>query len=82
MPATDSPSFEMSGCLAAQVTEARERVRVAVKNSGIILRPQKIMVNISPADIRKAGNGFDLPVAVPEFLPQMALLKQICLSRL
>lgn len=57
------PSFEMSGCLAAQVTEARERVRVAVKNSGIILRPQKIMVNISPADIRKAGNGFDLPVA-------------------
>lgn len=38
-------------------------MRVAVKNSGIILRPQKIMVNISPADIRKAGNGFDLPVA-------------------
>ena len=57
------PCFEMSGYLAAQVREAKERVRVAIKNSGIVLRPQKLMINISPADIRKAGTGFDLPIA-------------------
>lgn len=58
------PSFEMSGYLATQVREAKERVRVAVRNTGIELRPQRIVVNISPADIRKAGTGFDLPIAV------------------
>lgn len=58
------PSFEMSGYLAAQVKEARERVRVAIRNSGIEIPPQRVVVNISPADIRKAGTGFDLPIAV------------------
>lgn len=58
------PCFEMSGYLAAQVREAKERVRVAVRNSGIELKPQRIVVNISPADIRKAGTGFDLPIAL------------------
>lgn len=58
------PIFEMSGYLAAQVKEARERVRVAIRNSGFELKPQKIIVNISPANLRKSGTGFDLPIAV------------------
>lgn len=58
------PGFDMSGYLALEVKEARERVRVAIKNSGINLNPQKIVVNISPADIRKDGTGFDLPIAI------------------
>lgn len=58
------PYFEMSGYLASQVREAKDRVRVAIKNSGIELRPERIVVNISPADVRKAGTGFDLPIAV------------------
>lgn len=58
------PYFEMSGYLASQVREAKDRVKVAIKNSGIELGPQRIVVNISPADIRKAGTGFDLPIAV------------------
>ncbi len=58
------PFFEMSGYLAAQVREAKERVRVSIKNSGYELRPQRILVNISPADVKKAGTGFDLPIAV------------------
>ena len=58
------PYFEMSGYLASQVRESKDRVRVAIKNSGIELRPEKIVVNISPADVRKAGTGFDLPIAV------------------
>ena len=58
------PYFDMSGYLATQVREAKERVRVAIKNTGIEIRPQRIVVNISPADVRKAGTGFDLPIAV------------------
>ena len=58
------PCFEMSGYLASQVRESKDRVRVAIKNSGIELRPERIVVNISPADVRKAGTGFDLPIAV------------------
>ena len=58
------PYFEMSGYLASQVRESKDRVRVAIKNSGIELRPERIVVNISPADVRKAGTGFDLPIAV------------------
>ena len=49
------PYFEMSGYLASQVRESKDRVRVAIKNSGIELRPERIVVNISPADVRKAG---------------------------
>lgn len=58
------PSFEMSGFLSNEVKEARERVRVAIRNSGYELPPQRIVVNISPADIRKCGTGFDLPIAL------------------
>ncbi len=58
------PSFDMVGYLASEVKEARERVRVALKNSGYILPPRRITVNLSPADIRKGGTGFDLPIAI------------------
>ncbi len=58
------PYFDMTGVLAAEVKEAKERVKAAIKNSGIELRPQRIVVNISPADIRKSGTGLDLPIAV------------------
>lgn len=58
------PVFEMSGFLAAQVKESRDRVKIAIKNSGVDLKPQKISVNMSPADIRKDGTGFDLPIAI------------------
>lgn len=57
------PYFDMSGYLAAQVREAKERVKVAIKNTGIDIRPQRVVVNISPADVRKVGTGFDLPIA-------------------
>lgn len=71
------PCFEMSGYLAAQVREAKERVRVAIRNSGIELRPQKIVVNISPADIRKAGTGFDLPIALGILAANEAVKKEL-----
>ncbi len=58
------PCFQMVGLLSSEVREARERVRVALKNTGISLPPMCINVNLSPADVRKEGTVFDLPVAV------------------
>lgn len=58
------PSFDMVGIPGSEVKEARERVRTAFRNSNIFLPPKKITVNLSPADIRKRGAGFDLPIAV------------------
>lgn len=57
------PDFSMVGYLTAQVREASERVKTALRNSGITLMPKRITVNLSPADIRKDGSGFDLPIA-------------------
>lgn len=58
------PSFEMVGLLSSEVREARERVRIALKNSGYFFPPKKITINISPAGLRKEGNYFDLPIAL------------------
>lgn len=58
------PMFLMVGYLSSQVKEAQERVKTAMKNSGMKLPPRKITVNLSPADLRKEGAGYDLPIAV------------------
>lgn len=57
------PMFNMVGYLSSQVKEAAERVKIALQNSGFELPPRRITVNLSPADIRKDGTGFDLPIA-------------------
>ena len=58
------PSFIMVGALAPEVREAQDRVRTALKNSGFRFPPKKVTINLSPADIRKSGTGFDLAIAV------------------
>lgn len=58
------PGFSMVGSLGSEVRESRERVMVALKNVGIELPPCHITVNLSPADMRKEGTAFDLPIAV------------------
>ncbi len=58
------PEFAMVGFLSSEVKEARERVRAALKNSGIVVPPGRLTVNLSPADLKKQGNSFDLPIAV------------------
>lgn len=58
------PYFDMTGYLSVEVREAKERVRAAIKNSGIVMKPQRVVINLSPADIRKSGTGFDLAMAV------------------
>ena len=57
------PSFDMVGALSTEVKEAASRVRTALKNAGFRLPPKRIVVNLAPADVRKDGSLFDLPVA-------------------
>ena len=58
------PSFEIVGLPDTSIKEAKERVRTAIKNSGFELQSRKIVVNLAPADTRKMGSSFDLPIAI------------------
>jgi magnesium chelatase family protein len=58
------PSFTIVGLPDAAVQEARERVRAAIRNSGCNFPMRRIVVNLAPADLKKAGPAYDLPIAV------------------
>src|SRR3984893_17431535 len=58
------PGFQLVGLGDAGVKEARERVRSAIRNSLLPFPLQRLTVNLAPAELRKEGSGFDLPVAV------------------
>ena len=58
------PAFTMVGLPDATVRESRDRVRLAIRNSGLDFPPHRITVNLAPADVRKAGSSFDLPIAL------------------
>ncbi|WP_319777909.1 YifB family Mg chelatase-like AAA ATPase [Maridesulfovibrio sp.] len=58
------PAFTMVGLAEGAVKESKERVFSALKNSGYRIPPSRITVNLAPADIRKAGSAYDLPLAV------------------
>ena len=62
------PQFDVVGLPDAAVSESRERVRTAMKNSGYILPPRRVAVNLAPADIKKYGTGFDLAITVALFV--------------
>src|SRR5689334_16826027 len=58
------PSFTMVGLPDASVRESRDRIRSAIRNSGFEFPRHRITVNLAPADMRKAGASFDLPIAL------------------
>ncbi len=58
------PAFVVVGLPDSAVKEARERVSAAIKNSKFLFPNKKITVNLAPADIRKEGSAFDLPIAI------------------
>jgi magnesium chelatase family protein len=58
------PGFTIVGLPDAALQEARERVRGAIRNSGLVFPPRRITVNLAPADLRKAGASLDLAIAI------------------
>lgn len=58
------PRFDIVGLPDAAVRESIERVRAAIKNSGIEFPMKRITINLAPADVRKEGPSFDLPIAI------------------
>jgi magnesium chelatase family protein len=62
--ASGIPSFTVVGLPDNAVRESRERILTAIRNSGFTIPPKKITVNLAPADIKKEGTAFDLPIAI------------------
>ena len=58
------PAFDIVGLPDTAVRESKERVRTAIRNSGIQLRQEKVTINLAPAGIRKDSPGLDLPIAI------------------
>ncbi|MFW6236402.1 MAG: magnesium chelatase domain-containing protein, partial [Desulfovibrionales bacterium] len=58
------PAFTMVGLAEGAVKESKERVFAALKNNGFRLPPSRITVNLAPADMRKEGSAYDLPLAL------------------
>ena len=61
---TNEDHFHTVGLPDAAVRESRDRVRAAIKNSGFEIPPTHITINLAPADMKKEGSGFDLPMAI------------------
>lgn len=81
------PVFDMVGYLGAEVREAKERVRTALRNSGFSLPARHITVNLSPANLHKEGSTFDLAIAVAilsamEMIPPNAVEEYVILGEL
>ena len=64
-------AFILVGLAATSVREARERVRSAIRNSGLPFPGKRLTVNLAPAELRKEGSGLDLPIAVAIALTQL-----------
>ena len=58
------PSWDIVGLPDISVREAKERVRTAIRNTNIDFQSKRIIVNLSPADTKKEGSSFDLPIAI------------------
>jgi len=58
------PQWTIVGLAASAVKESRERVGSALVNSGFKVPPKRITINLAPADVRKEGTAFDLPIAI------------------
>ncbi|HBA55125.1 YifB family Mg chelatase-like AAA ATPase [Syntrophorhabdus aromaticivorans] len=69
------PSFNIVGLPEASVKESKERVRAAIRNAGFEFPNDRITINLAPADVRKEGSSFDLPIAVG-ILASAGVIKQ------
>lgn len=69
------PAFSIVGLPETSVKESKERVRAAIKNSGFEFPNDRITINLAPADVRKEGSSFDLPIAIG-ILTAMGIIKE------
>ena len=76
------PNFEMVGHLSPEVREGKERIRTALHNIGVILPAKRITINLSPANLKKNGTGFDLPIAVAILQSLGVVTQQMCEGKL
>ena len=76
--ANGMPAVDIVGLPSTSVRESKERVRTAIKNSGLRLRAEKITINLAPANIRKDSAGLDLPIAIGLLASQGRLRPKIC----
>lgn len=74
------PMFHMVGYLSSEVKEAGERVRTAIRNSGLEVPVKKTVINLSPGSVRKRGASFDLPIAL-SILASQGLVGQEALEQ-
>ncbi|MGH7320071.1 MAG: YifB family Mg chelatase-like AAA ATPase [Candidatus Rokuibacteriota bacterium] len=84
------PSFTTVGLPDPAIRESRERVRTAIRNSGFAFPPDRVTVNLAPADLRKEGVSFDLPIALgllvaagsvkPERVPDLLVVGELALD--
>ena len=58
------PAVDIVGLADGCVRESRERIKAAIKNSGIEFPQERVLISLSPADLKKEGAGFDLPIAL------------------
>ena len=58
------PAIDIVGLADGAVKESRERMKSAIRNSGFEFPPERVLISLSPADLKKEGAGFDLPVAL------------------
>ena len=82
-----TPNFAIIGLPDRALSDARDRVRAAIFNSGFSYPAGRVLVNLSPADVRKAGPGFDLPIAlallaIDEQIDRLALQSYAALGEL
>ena len=70
------PSFTTVGLPDSTVRESRDRVRAAIQNTGFEFPMERITINLAPADLRKEGAAFDLPMAVGIIFTAMVIMPQ------
>jgi magnesium chelatase family protein len=78
---TGLPGLTIVGLPDTGVTESKERIKAAIKNSGFAFPVKKVVINLAPADLRKEGTGFDLPLSVAILLAAECLAPTPFLER-
>ena len=71
------PAFNIVGLPDAAVSESRDRVRPAIRNSGCKFPGRRVTVNLAPADLRKAGPAYDLPIAIGVLISSEQLIADV-----